>query len=399
MPRGHDAGDPGPAERDLQRSGLRPEPLTLEEVGRHTILPIRYPDIWAMYKTMEGCYWPAHDPDLSVERSHWLNRMSPGDRAYYKHVFALFGPADEKITKNLDERFLAEFAVKEVQYAYGAQRVNEQAHSESYSLQIAAVFEEDQDEIFRAAETMPVIRKLMEWVDRWICSDEPLGTRVAAFAFFEGGMFQGLFMSLQLLKERNVMPGVTMLNELISRDEGLHCLLACLLLNNHIQNRPSQERVHQIMTEAVSLFDEFLAVACGAAREAEGLPADAPCPVKYITDDKMQRYVRSVFDAVAIDMGYSKLFGAENPYPESVKLSLNGVGKVNFFERLPTQYSIDINLTFQAHFGRVRGKTFGGRRFALGERAGADRDEADGSAASAGAPRILGVVLRPRLEV
>jgi ribonucleoside-diphosphate reductase subunit M2 len=346
-------------------AGLRAEPLTIKEVGRHTILPIRYPDLWQAYKTIEGLYWPATDPDLSLENSHWLNRMTPGDRGFYTPIFALLGPADEWINENLDERFLREFQVKEVLYAYGAQRVNEQAHSESYSRQIQAVFGEDQAEIFQAADTMPIVAKIKAWVDRWVCSDEPLGTRVAAFAFLEGGIFQGLFMALQLLKERNIMPGVTMLNELIARDEGIHCLLACMVLNNHIQNRPSQERVHQIMTEAVSLFDEFLEYACGEARRAEGLSDSAPCPVKFVTEDKMRLYVRSVFDAVSADMGYSKLFGAENPYPESVKLSLNAVLKANFFEHMPTAYSIDINFIFQARIEKIQGKTFAGRPFSL----------------------------------
>jgi len=340
------------ADSEQRRTGLLPEPLTIEEVDRHTILPIRRPDIWAIYKTIEGLYWPAHEPDLSLERNHWLNRMTAGDRAYYKYVFAIFGPADEKINKNLDDRFLNEFKSKEVMYAYGAQRVNEQAHSESYALQISAVFDDEQDEVFRAAETMPVVTKLMKWVDSWICSDEPLGTRVCAFGFFEGGIFQCLFMSLQLLKERNIMPGVTMLNELIARDEGVHCALACLILRNYIANRPSMEQVHQIMAEAIAIVDELIDTACSDARKAEGLPPSAPCPVKFISEDKMKCYARSVFDSVAVDMGYPKLFGVENPYPEAAKLALNGVLKTNFFENDPTQYSIDIDFTFRMDTSR-----------------------------------------------
>lgn len=330
------------------------EPLLQEEPGRHTILPLRYHVAWKWYKVIEGLLWPAQDADLSTDSMHWKNVLSAGDRAFYKPIFGVFGPGDEKITENLD-RFLKLFKVKEMRFFYDIQGVNEHAHSEAYSLQITAIFsDEEQDELFNSIETMPIVGKMMRWVDKWIASSEPVGTCMTAFAFFEGGIFQGLFMAIQLLKERNVMPGVTMLNELISRDEGVHCKAACEILQAYIVNKPTKKRVHQIMQEAVSLFDELIDTCCNAAREAMGLPANAPCPVKMVTEKDMKQYARFIFDQVAIDLGYSALFQVENPYPESVKLSLNGVQKTNFFEHLPTQYSVVIDYSFNASLKNVR---------------------------------------------
>ena len=330
------------------------EPLLQEEPGRHTILPLRYPVVWKWYKTIEGLLWPAQDAVLSIDTLHWKNVLTPGDRAFYKPIFGVFGPGDEKITENLD-KFLSQFKVKEMKYFYDIQAVNEHAHSEAYSLQITAIFpEQEQEELFNSIETMPIVGKLMGWVDKWIASTEPIGTCMVAFAFFEGGIFQGLFMAIQLLKERNVMPGVTMLNELISRDEGVHCKAACEILKAYIVNRPSKERVHQIMQEAIELFDELIDGACNDAREAMGLPPSAPCPVKMVTEKDMKQYARFIFDKVAEDLGYSPLYQVKNPYPESVKLSLNSVLKTNFFENLVTQYSAEIDYSFAATLKNVQ---------------------------------------------
>lgn len=324
-----------------------------EEEDRLLVLPVVYTRIWFWYKTIEGLMWPAQDSvaALADDRGHWNNVLTAGDRGYYTPIFAMLGPADEYITRNIDERFVKEFKPKEFQYLYTALRQHEQSHSESYSLQIMTIFEGDAlARVMEAGKNMPAVGAIYEWVDQWICSDAPLAHRLVAFAFFEGGMFQGLFMSIQQLKERNVMPGVTMLNELISRDEGTHCSVAADVKREFTDPRslPSQELVNTLMTEAVRLMDDFFQFCCDEARKAEGLPDDAPCPVRGITEDKMRRYVRSVFDAVAQDLDYTPLFGVKNPYPESVKLSLNRVAKTNFFEHRPSQYNnnYDVNVRF-----------------------------------------------------
>ena len=328
------------------------EPVTKEHPDRH--LPIMEKlmrrELWDEYKTMEALTWTAQEADFQNDYCDWDTKMTPGDRAYYKHIFALFGPADEKIMRNIAERFTSEFAWTEIMYFYRQQAQNEGVHSESYAQQIGALFKgEELTEMCAAVDHMPVVRKLMGWVDNWIGADETLGTRVAAFAFFEGVLFQGMFMSLQLLKERNLLSGVTLYNELISRDEGRHCLYACLLLNKYIRNRPEQAKVHQVLSELMVLIDEFFVTAVNAAKAAEGLDAKAPCPVKFITLDKMHQYVRFVADTVLGDMGYDPLYRVPaNPYSEASKLSQNRVLKVNFFEHVPTQYSMNVNTEFAA---------------------------------------------------
>lgn len=334
------------------------EPVTLENPRRH--LPIMEgllrKELWDWYKKMEALSWSAQESDFALDYDHWTKHMSAGDRAFYKHIFALFGPADEKILRNIAERFTSEFAWTEITYFYRQQAQNEGVHSESYAQQIGALFRGDELlEMCAAVERMPVVTKLMKWVDDWIGSAEPLAVRLAAFAFFEGVVFQGMFMAIQLLKERNILPGVTTYNELIARDEGTHCLYACMLLTKYVRNRPEVAKVHRILAEVMTLVDEFFETAVRAAAEAEGLPPDAPCPVKFITLEKMHQYVRNVADAVCADMGYPPLYRVENPYAEATKLSQNNVLKVNFFEHVPTQYNKQVDFTFGADPRRYGG--------------------------------------------
>lgn len=338
------------------------EYLTVEEEDRPTLLPLRYEDIWAWSKLFESLIWTFGETDLSRDRPDWEHALSAGDRAYYRMAIGMAGVADEMVTKNLRKRFLDDFAVKEVVSVFTVQALHELVHSESYSRTIEAIFvEEEQAELFNAIKTMPVVGKIMAWVDRWICSKDPIGVRLAAFATFEGGMFQGLFLSIQLLKERGVMPGITMLNELIQRDEGNHCLFGCFLLTKHIVNRPSKEQVYQIMGEGIALMDEFFTTACNDAKIAEGLPITATCPVRNISEARMHTYVRSVFDAVCSDMGYTMMYKVLNPYPETAKLTLNEVLKTNFFEHLVTQYNLNVDYQFSPQLDRCQVIGFGGR--------------------------------------
>jgi len=335
------------------------EPVTVENPDRHLpIMPeLMRQDLWKWYKQMESMTWTAQESDLSEDRDDWDNEMSAGDRAFYEHIFALFGPADEKIMRNIAERFTSEFKWTEIVYFYRQQAQNEGVHSESYAQQIGALFDGERlKKMCCAVEQMPVVKKLMQWVDDWIGSDESLATRLAAFAFFEGVVFQGMFMSLQLLKERNLMSGVTTYNELISRDEGRHCAFACMLFRVYMRNTPPQDKVHRILGEVMSLVDEFFRTAIDAAKLAEGVSRDklssAPCPVIHITFEKMIRYVRHVADNVCVDMGLERLYNVSNPYPESSKLALNSVLKTNFFEDIVTQYNSSVDYAFNSNSAR-----------------------------------------------
>lgn len=339
-----------PAARELP-DGV--EPVAVEEEDRHTLLPLRHPRIFKRYKRLEHLTWVAQEVDLSLDRLHFDTYLNAGERELYKYVFGMFGPADEKIMRNLGERFLREFKLLELQYYFRQQAQNEQVHSESYSLQILTLFDDDQD-VFNAVLNLPVIGKMMNWVDTWIGSTKPLATRTVAFGLFEGGMFQPMFLLIQLLKVRNIMPGVTTLNELINRDEGDHCENACALLREDLVHKPSQEEVNRIVQEVVDLLDEFFDEAIGAAKRAMGLGEEDPCPVQNVSAERMRQYVRHVNGVVVARMGYKDPYGVPNPYPEADALSRNGVAKTNFFEAITTQYSHDVNYTFRAAPARCR---------------------------------------------
>lgn len=320
------------------------EPVTVEDPDRNTVLPVIRPDIWAFYKTMEAADWVAGEVDFTKDRSDWLQVMSAGDRAFYRKIFGMFSVGDELVIDNLGEQFCREFKWREVAYVLGQQARSERVHAESYGLQIAALFdEEERAEINRAVTDMPVVRDMMEWARKWMDPTRPLATRQAGFAFFEGCLFQGQFMCLQLLKTRNLLPGITQLNEFIARDEGTHCDFACFMLSKYMLHRPNVEDFHSIAREAVQLFDAFCAAGIADAKKAENLSADAPCPVTHVTAEKMCDYIRSVADVICIKAGYPVLFRVANPYPEASKQSLNSVSKSNFFEVEPTQYNLKMD--------------------------------------------------------
>jgi len=316
------------------------EPICQEEEGRLTYRPIRHPDLEKWNRKLRGLTWFADEVELFEDVYDW-EKMRPGAREYYSYIFGLFSQADELVARNIGERLIAEIKTLELVQAYTAQGFMEQEHSTAYSNIIFALYgEEERERILKAAAHMPAVRAIYEWVETWITSDAPIGLRLAAFAIFEGCMFQCQFLSIQLLKMQNIMPGITMLNEFIQRDEAVHCLLACYLLTHHIRNRPSAFEIEKLAREAHALCCQFVDEACAAARAAEGLPADAPCPVPHVTEAKMHRYVESVMDAVCADMGYPQLFGgAASPYPEAAHLTLNQMLKTNQFEHRGSTYS------------------------------------------------------------
>jgi ribonucleotide reductase beta subunit family protein with ferritin-like domain len=318
------------------------EELLLEEPERVALYPIRDEEVWQWYKKLEGLDWTAQEVDMSRDRRDW-KRMPAGQRRYYEHILGFFAIADELILDNLDENFMREVKQKEASYFYRAQTKQECVHSEAYSIQVETLMSDKRkDEIFRAIETMPVVAKMAAWIRRWMDRGLTFGERLVAFAVIEGVFFSGHFLAIQLLKEQGLMPGVTSYNEFIARDEGMHCLFACFLLRHRIRREPEEGTAHMIVKEAVLLVDEFMAAATQAAREADIAAGykktrlDGVVP--NITAELMRQYIRYVADTLCGHMHFSPIYHATNPYPELDKLSLNEVGKSNFFEYRPTQY-------------------------------------------------------------
>jgi ribonucleotide reductase beta subunit family protein with ferritin-like domain len=296
------------------------------EKERLSLRPIRHEDIWAFRKKIEGLHWTAQEVPLEHDMKDWKNRMKEEERRFIKYQLAFFARIDIDVLDNLDENFGAEIDCLEARMVYAAQKDQECTHTESYGLQIEAVMTgTERDEVLNAVRTMPIIRKLREWVLRWFDRKLPIGVRLVAFSAVEGVLFSASFCALQWLRERNILPGITEYNTFIARDEGLHTLFTCLLIRRYLAERPCQAQAEDIYSSLVKLLDEFVT-------------ESQPVPLTGMSAAKMMTYVRFQADSVLLDAGYAALYNVENPFPMMDKLTLNAVAKTNFFERRGNQY-------------------------------------------------------------
>uniref|UniRef100_A0A8C2V334 ribonucleoside-diphosphate reductase n=1 Tax=Chinchilla lanigera TaxID=34839 RepID=A0A8C2V334_CHILA len=262
--------------------------------------------------------------DLSKDLPHW-NKLKPDEKYFISHILAFFAASDGIVNENLVERFSQEVQVPEARCFYGFQILIENVHSEMYSLLIDAYVRdpEQKEFLFNAIETMPYVKKKADWALRWIADRKStFGERVVAFAAVEGVFFSGAFAAIFWLKKRGLMPGLTFSNELISRDEGLHCDFACLMFQ-YLVNKPSSDRVREIIVDAVRIEQEFL---------TEALPVGLigmNCAL-------MKQYIEFVADRLLVELGFAKVFQAENPFDFMENISLEG--KTNFFEKRVSEY-------------------------------------------------------------
>lgn len=301
------------------------EPLLRANSRRFVILPIQYKDIWAMYKKAEASFWTAEEVDLSQDTKHWEEKLKDDERFFISHVLAFFAASDGIVNENLVERFTQEIQVTEARCFYGFQIAIENIHSEMYSLLIDTYIKDSsqRDYLFNAIETMPAVKRKAEWAMKWISDkDSSFGERIVAFAAVEGIFFSGSFAAIFWLKKRGLMPGLTFSNELISRDEGLHCEFACLLFS-HLVNKPSEARVHSIIRDAVAIEQEFLTDAL-------------PVSLIGMNCNLMKTYIEYVADRWLLELGCSKVYHSENPFPFMDNISMEG--KTNFFEKRVGEY-------------------------------------------------------------
>ncbi|KAK9531974.1 hypothetical protein VZT92_011362 [Zoarces viviparus] len=300
------------------------EPLLKNNPRRFVIFPIRYHDIWQMYKKAEASFWTAEEVDLSKDLQHWES-LKDEERFFISHVLAFFAASDGIVNENLVERFTQEVQVTEARCFYGFQIAMENIHSEMYSLLIDTYIKEpaEREYLFNAIETLPCVKKKADWAINWIGNkDANFGERVVAFSAVEGIFFSGSFAAIFWLKKRGLMPGLTFSNELISRDEGLHCDFACLMFK-HLVNKPSAETVTKIIQNAVEIEQEFLTEAL---------------PVKLIgmNGELMKQYIEFVADRLMLELGFTKIYRVENPFDFMENISLEG--KTNFFEKRVGEY-------------------------------------------------------------
>merc|ERR1712144_70499 len=309
--------------------GFKPEeadePLLRENAQRFVLFPIKYHEIWQMYKKAEASFWTAEEIDLSKDLHDWNKRLNDDERYFISHVLAFFAASDGIVNENLVERFSGEVQIPEARCFYGFQIMMENIHSETYSLLIDTYISESKQRtyLFNAIETIPCIKKKADWALRWISDkDSTFAQRLVAFAAVEGIFFSGSFAAIFWLKKRGLMAGLTFSNELISRDEGMHTDFACLLFS-HLKHKPEKEAVQDVITEAVEIEQEFLTEAL-------------PCALLGMNSGLMKQYIEFVADRLLVALGNEKYYKSANPFDFMENISL--AGKTNFFEKRVGDY-------------------------------------------------------------
>ena len=300
------------------------EPILQENKDRFVLFPIKHHDIWDWYKKSEASFWTAEEIDLSADFGHWEN-LNEGEKHFVKNVLAFFAASDGIVNENLAENFVSEVQYTEAKFFYGFQIMMENIHSETYSLLIDSYIKdkEEQNKLINAIETVPAVKKKAEWALKWIDSDS-FAERLVAFAAVEGIFFSGSFASIFWLKKRGLMPGLSFSNELISRDEALHCDFAVHLHNNHLINKVPQERIKEIILSALEIEKEFI---------TESLPVS----LIGMNSDLMKQYLEYVTDRLLSSLECPKEFGSSNPFDFMQNIALQN--KTNFFEKRVSEYS------------------------------------------------------------
>ena len=300
------------------------EPILKENKDRFVIFPIKHHDLWEWYKKCEASFWTAEEIDLHQDLTDWSTKLNDDEKYFVKHILAFFAASDGIVNENLAENFVNEVQYSEAKFFYGFQIMMENIHSETYSLLIDTYVKDDaeKDKLFNAIETFPAIKKKADWALKWIESDS-FAERLIAFAGVEGIFFSGAFCSIFWLKKRGLMPGLTFSNELISRDEGVHCDYAVHLHNNHLVNKVSKERITQILTDALDIEKEFI---------TESLPVS----LIGMNSKLMTQYLEFVTDRLLVELNCDKVYNATNPFEFMDMISLQG--KTNFFEKRVSEY-------------------------------------------------------------
>jgi ribonucleoside-diphosphate reductase beta chain len=299
------------------------EKILQENKNRFVLFPIKFPDIWDWYKKQEASFWTAEEIDLSQDLTDF-NKLSKGERHFITHVLAFFAASDGIVNENLAENFVNEVQYTEAKFFYGFQIMMENIHSETYSLLIDTYVKDpvEKDKLFNAVETMDCVKKKADWALRWIDKGS-FQERLIAFAAVEGIFFSGSFCSIFWLKKRGLMPGLTFSNELISRDEGLHCDFATYLYNNHVENKLPEETIIKIINNAVKIEQEFVTEALPVS--LIGMNAPLMC-----------QYIEFVADRLLYEFIGKKIYNSKNPFDFMELISMEG--KTNFFEKRVGEY-------------------------------------------------------------
>lgn len=300
------------------------EPILIEDNTRFTQLPIMYPLLQKAYDTHESMFWTAKEIDYQADINDW-NSLSEDERYFIEHILAFFAGSDGIVLENLINNFCKEVKISEARNFYAFQGMIENIHGMVYSLLIDTFVKDPKrkDELFRAIDTIPCVKKKADWALKWLNPERPFEERVIAFGIVEGVFFSGAFCSIFWLKSRNKMTkALGKSNELISRDEGLHQDF-CVLIYQHLKNKVSKSRIYEIMAEAVEIEEEFI---CDSL----------PCRLIGMNSDLMREYIKYVADRLLVQLGFDKMYNIENPFDFMKNMCLDG--KTNFFESRTTEY-------------------------------------------------------------
>ena len=300
------------------------EPILQENPNRFVIFPIQHDDLWEWYKKQQACIWTAEEIDLQVDLTDWQNSLNSDERYFIKHILAFFAASDGIVNENLAENFVNEVQYSEAKFFYGFQIMMENIHSETYSLLIDTYVKEEKekDQLFKAIENFPAIKLKADWAMKWIESPS-FAERLIAFAAVEGIFFSGAFCSIFWLKKRGLMPGLTFSNELISRDEGMHCDFAVHLHNHHLINKVPKERITEIIVDALNIEREFI---------TESLPAS----LIGMNAKLMTQYLEFVTDRLLVELECDPVYNVTNPFDFMDLIGMEG--KTNFFEKRVGEY-------------------------------------------------------------
>ena len=312
------------------------EPLLTQDDNRFVMFPIIHHDIWEMYQKQVDCFWRPEEIDLSKDSSHWEG-LNKDERYFISCILAFFAASDGIVLENLAQRFMLDVQISEARAFYGFQIAMENIHSHTYSNLIETYIKdkEEKKKLFNAINNFPCIKKKSDWSQKWIHDNKScFATRLVAFACVEGIFFSGAFCSIYWLKKRGLMPGLTFSNELISRDEALHCEFAVLLYSKMLK-KVGKDRIHEIIKDAVSIETEFI---CEAL----------PCRLIGMNSQMMTQYIQFVADRLCLQLGYKKIYDVLNPFDWMELISLEG--KTNFFERSISEYALANKTTSEVDF-------------------------------------------------
>jgi ribonucleoside-diphosphate reductase beta chain len=310
---------------EVKPEPLAPEPMLLENKDRFVIFPIQHHDLWAKYKQHMAVFWTPEEIDLSKDMAHW-EKLNDNERHFIKHILGFFAGSDGIVMENLATRFTREVQWPEAKFFYNCQNLLEAVHSETYSLLIDTYIHDPKEkyDVLHAIDTIPCVKKKADWAMQWIESTESdFATRLLAFATVEGIFFSGAFCAIFWLKQRGIMPGLTLSNEFIARDEGLHTDFACLLYSKLV-NRLSKQKAYKIIREAVKIEKQFITKAL-------------PCELIGMNAKLMAQYIEFVADRLSLQLGYPKIYNATNPFDFMERISLEN--KDNFFEKRVSTYA------------------------------------------------------------